>query len=81
MDNTLQVINDIFAGVLKRPGISLRPDDSPKSVEGWDSLTHPELMTSLEEKLDIEFSFRELAGITKISDLITLIESKQNSRG
>jgi acyl carrier protein len=76
MQTTIESITEIFASILKRPGLKLEMTDSPNSVHGWDSLTHPELLTAIEEKLDIEFDFKELASIRNIADLASLIESK-----
>jgi acyl carrier protein len=78
MQTTIEIITEIFAGILKRPGIKLIMADSPSTVDGWDSLTHPELITAIEEKLDIEFDFKELASIKTIADLVSLTETKCN---
>jgi acyl carrier protein len=76
METTIDTINEIFATLLKRPGLKLDITDSPDTITGWDSLTHPELITAIEEKLDIDFDFKELASIKNIADLVSLIESK-----
>lgn len=80
MQTTLEIISEIFATLLKRPGLKLAMTDSPNTVEGWDSLTHPELVTEIEEKLNISYDFRELASIKNIADLVSLTESKINNR-
>ncbi|MDO9256402.1 MAG: acyl carrier protein [Bacteroidales bacterium] len=77
MQTTVDTITEIFAALLKKPGLKLALTDSPDTVTGWDSLTHPELITAIEEKLDIDFDFKELASIKNIADLVSLIESKQ----
>jgi acyl carrier protein len=79
MQKPIDTITEIFATLLKRPGMKLEMTDSPETIPGWDSLTHPELITDIEEKLDIEFDFRELASIKNISDLVSLTESKFNT--
>ena len=76
MLTTIESITDIFATLLKKPGLKLEMSDSPETISGWDSLTHPELITAIEEKLDIEFDFKELASIKNIADLVSLVESK-----
>jgi len=76
MQTTLDTITEIFASLLKRPGLKLVMTDSPDTVAGWDSLTHPELLTAIEEKLDIDFDFKELASIKSIEDLVCLVENK-----
>lgn len=77
MQTTIETITIIFAEILKRPGLKLEMSDSPDSINGWDSLTHPELITAIEENLAIEFDFKELAAIKNIADLVSLIESKR----
>lgn len=76
MQTTIDTITEIFADLLKRPGLTLAMTDSPDTVDGWDSLTHPELITAIEEKMDIDFDFKELASIKNIADLVSLTESK-----
>ena len=76
MQTTIEIITEIFTTLLQRPGLKLAMTDSPNTVNGWDSLTHPELITAIEEKLDIDFDFKELASIKNIADLVSLIESK-----
>lgn len=78
MQTTIEIITEIFARLLKKPGLSLVMTDSPDTIAGWDSLTHPEIITEIEETLDIEFDFKELAGIKNIADLVFLTDSKRN---
>ena len=78
MQTTIEIITGIFAELLKQPRLRLVMSDSPNTVDGWDSLTHPELITAIEEKLDIDFDFRELASIKTIADLVSLTETKRN---
>lgn len=80
MQTTIEIITGIFAELLKRPGLKLVMTDSPNTVDGWDSLTHPELITAIEEKLDIDFDFRELASIKTIADLVSITETKRNRK-
>ncbi len=78
MQTTLETLSEIFARLLKKPGLSLVITDSPNTLDGWDSLTHPEIITEIEETLDIEFDFKELASIKNIADLVFLTDSKRN---
>jgi acyl carrier protein len=78
MQTTLEIITGIFARLLKKPGLKLEMNDSPDTVAGWDSLTHPELITEVEQCFEIEFDFKELAGIKSIADLVQLTDLKQN---
>jgi acyl carrier protein len=79
MATTLEIINEVFRNLLNKPDLKLTLSDSPDTVSGWDSLTHPELISGIEEKLDIEFSFKELASIKDVAYLIELTNSKLNT--
>lgn len=79
MATTLEIINEVFRNLLNKPDLKLTLTDSPDTVSGWDSLTHPELISGIEEKLDIEFSFKELASIKDVAYLIELTNSKLNT--
>jgi len=81
MQTSIEIITEIFSDLLQKPGLKLTLADSPDSVDGWDSLTHPEIIATIEEKLEIDFDFKELAGIKTIADLIHLTDMKRNNSG
>jgi acyl carrier protein len=81
MQPSIEIITEIFADLLQKPGLKLALADSPSSLDGWDSLTHPELIAGIEEKLDINFDFKELAAIKTIADLVQLTDTKRNNAG
>ena len=78
MRTTLETLSEIFSRLLKKPGLSLVITDSPNTIDGWDSLTHPEIISEIEETLGVEFDFKELAGIKNIADLVFLTDNKRN---
>jgi len=66
----------IFQQVFSDPSINLSPDMTADDVEGWDSLSHANLILAIENHFGIEFSRRELAGLKSVGDLTRVIESK-----
>jgi acyl carrier protein len=76
METILSHINEVFAKVLNKPALTIKTTDTPESITGWDSITHTEILAEIEEKLNIEFTFKELATIKSIQDIITLVEQK-----
>jgi len=45
-------------------------------IEGWDSLSHTELLLELEGKLDISFELSDLMEMDNVGSLIKIIECK-----
>jgi acyl carrier protein len=76
MDKILQVVNNLAAEVFDRPQLQLKPSDSPSNVKGWDSLTQVVLVAEIEKEFKIKFTFRELASIMTIGDIVYIIRNK-----
>jgi acyl carrier protein len=71
-----QTLNQIFCMVFDDDAILLRPDMTSNDVDGWDSLSHVNLITTIEAKFNIRFSQKELLKHRNVGDLITNIEQK-----
>jgi len=46
-------------------------------VEGWDSLTHMELITKIEDEYKIELDGDEIANMLGIGEIIEILKSKK----
>ncbi len=55
---------------------SVTDDSSPDNVAGWDSLTHIELISALEEELSIQISPEDSIDLENFQMLISFIEQK-----
>ena len=49
-----------------------------KEISNWDSLTHIQLLTEIEEFLGLSFDFEEIDAIQSINDIFVLIDSKKS---
>jgi len=79
MENVFDQIGKIFRDVFERPNLKIEITDSPLTIDGWESLTHVMLITAIEEHFLIEFTFRDLAGIKTVGDLVNIVETKINN--
>lgn len=70
-------LNDIFRMVFDDDTIQIRPDMTANDVDGWDSLSHVNLITTIEVRFNIRFSQKELLKQRNVNDLIADIERKQ----
>ena len=72
----LEILNGIFRKVLKRDNITLTESTTAHDVEGWDSLTNMVLLTEIEKKFGVCFTFREIVKLKNVGDLCQTILNK-----
>lgn len=72
----LEILNGIFRKVLKRDNITLTESTTAHDVEGWDSLTNMVLLTEIEKKFGVRFTFREIMKLKNVGDLCQTILNK-----
>jgi len=71
-----ETLNRIFCMVFDDDTIQIRPDMTANDVDGWDSLSHVNLITTIEAKFNIRFTQKELLKQRNVGDLIADIERK-----
>lgn len=74
--STLETMQEVFRHVFDDDSIILNPAMTANDVDGWDSLSHINLILAIENKFNIRFSQRELLTFSKVGDLQNAIESK-----
>lgn len=73
---TIEALNQIFCMVFDDDAIQITPDMTANDVDGWDSLSHINLITTIEAKFNIRFTQKELLKQRNVGDLITDINRK-----
>jgi len=74
--STLETLNQIFCMVFDDDTIRIHPDMTANDIDGWDSLSHINLIVTVEGKFDIRFPQREILTFRNVGDLIKSIDSK-----
>jgi acyl carrier protein len=72
----MQKINQILIKVLNLKSDQITDDLSIENVESWDSLTHMDLITSLEEEYGFELSMDEIIQMTNLLSIRRIIQEK-----
>ena len=69
-------LNEIFCEVFDDDDIQITPEMAANDVDGWDSLSHVNLIVAIETKFNIRFSQKELLTFKNVGDLMNSIRSK-----
>lgn len=69
-------LNQIFCEVFDSDDIKIDPEMTANDVDGWDSLSHVNLIVAIETKFKIRFSQKELLTFKNVGDLLNCIRSK-----
>jgi len=76
MMTTKEILNGVFRQVFEDDAIQIADNTTADDIEGWDSLSHVNLITTVEAKFTIRFTQKELLRQRNVGDLIADIERK-----
>jgi acyl carrier protein len=76
----LSRLQPIFRDVFDDPSVSVGRESNAGTIEGWDSLAHINLVTSVEQEFGIRFALGELQGLKNVGDMLDMMEVKLNRR-
>jgi acyl carrier protein len=69
-------LNQIFREVFDDSDISISPDMTANDIDGWDSLSHVNLIVAIETGFNIRFSQKDLLTFKNVGDLLSCIHNK-----
>lgn len=75
----LSQLNTIFTDILDNDAIVLSESSSANDIEEWDSLTHIQLIVSIEKHFKMRFTSAEINGLKNVGEMCGLIHSKLSS--
>ncbi len=75
-EEILNEITKVFADTLDEDNVELTEGSTADDVEGWDSLTHVQLVVAVEKKFKVRFTAKEIQSWKNIGEMIDSITSK-----
>ncbi len=73
----LNQMNAIFIGLLDDEDIVLSDFTTAGDIDGWDSLTHIQLVVAVEKHFKIRFTAREIQSWNNVGEMVASIAGKQ----
>ncbi len=74
-DDILQKLESIFKLFFKNDQIILKNDTVADDIEYWDSLTHIELINTIEKVFNITFTFNEVMSFETVGEMVNCIQN------
>ena len=72
----LEELNQLFQQVFCDESLEITRETTANDVEDWDSLTHMDLIVSIEGQLKIKFALGDLLRLANVGDLLDLINTE-----
>jgi len=69
-------LNTIFCEVFDDSDIRIQPEMTANDIDGWDSLSHVNLIVTIESRFNIRFTQKEILTFRNIGDLLRCITGK-----
>ena len=69
-------LNEVFCDVFDDPDIRVNDSTTAADIDGWESLTHITLISSVENAFDISFSMKEVVKMKNVCEMVDRIEEK-----
>jgi len=69
-------LTEVFRNVFDDDTIEITPETTANDIEGWDSLSHVNLIIAVEIKFNIEFNQKEARSFSNVGEMEKCIEKK-----
>ena len=68
-----ETLNQVFQEVFDDDGIQVNDDTTAADIDGWDSLTHINLIDAVEDEFDVRFDMNDVVGMKNVGEMVDII--------
>ncbi|WP_236026359.1 acyl carrier protein [Geomonas azotofigens] len=72
----MTTLNGIFCEVFDEDSIQITRETTADDVDGWDSLSHTNLIVAVEMAFNVRFNLKDTRTLKDVGELIDLIDRK-----
>ena len=76
MEEVLNKVENIFRDILDEESLILTRETTANDVDGWDSLTHIQLIVAIEKQFKVKFSSKEILSWKNVGELLDSLKAK-----
>jgi acyl carrier protein len=76
--DVMEKLTNVFRETFANNAIQLTRETTADDIEGWDSLSHVNLILAIELAFDVEFTQREIMTFGNVGDMAACVEKKLN---
>ncbi|MBQ3373440.1 MAG: acyl carrier protein [Oscillospiraceae bacterium] len=69
-------LNEVFRDIFDDETITVGEETTAADIEGWDSLTHINLLATIEDEFDIKFEMKDIVKMKNVGEMADLIEDQ-----
>jgi acyl carrier protein len=80
MPETLERLQAVFRDMFDDESLKLRPEMTAAEVDGWESITHIDLIVAIEREFKVRFTTAEVTSLKNVGDLLALLDKKQTPK-
>ena len=73
-EEILKFIQEVVSEIVGRRITNITGETTADDVEGWDSLSHVQIIHRCEQKIDKRFTLEEISNLKSVLDLVNVIE-------
>ncbi len=77
-ERVLNEVENIFRDILDEESLNLTRETTANDVDGWDSLTHIQLIVAIEKHFKVKFSSKEILSWKNVGELLDSLIVKIN---
>ena len=75
-ERVLKEVENIFRDILDEESLNLRRETTANDIDGWDSLTHIQLIVAIEKHFKVKFSSKEILSWKNVGELLDSLIAK-----